>query len=75
MSIPSLPGIVFVPAGKSPEGGDGAAPSRPLLVSVMTAYLGNDQAGEAFISDVTRAACDYVSRLAASSEYGRRMGP
>ena len=68
-------GIVFVPAGNSPEGGDGASPSRPLLISVMTAYLGNDEAGEAFIRDVTRAAYDYVSRLAASSEHGRRMGP
>jgi len=68
-------GLVFVPAGPSREGATGAAPIRPMLVSVMTAYLGNDQAGEAFISDVTRVAYDYVSRLAASSEHGRRIGP
>jgi beta-lactamase class A len=68
-------GLVFVPAGMSREGADGAAPVRPLVISVMTAYLGNDQAGEAFISDVTRVAYDYVSRLAISSEHGRRIGP
>lgn len=60
-------GIVFVPKGGSAE--------RPLLVSVMTAYLGNDQAGEVFISEVARAGYEYVGRLARSSEHGRLIGP
>ena len=60
-------GIVFVPKGE--------AAARPLLISVMTAYLGDDQAGEVFISEVTRAGYEYVGRLARSSEHGRRIGP
>jgi len=60
-------GIVFVPKGGSAE--------RPLLVSVMTAYLGNDLAGEVFISEVARAGYEYVGRLARSSEHGRLIGP
>jgi beta-lactamase class A len=60
-------GIVFVPK----EGPS----SRPLLVSVMTAYLGDDQAGEVFISEVARAGYEYVGRLARSSEHGRLIGP
>ena len=68
-------GIVFVPKEGPPRDGQVAAAERPLLISVMTAYLGNDQAGESFISDVTRAACGYFSRLAGSSEHGRRIGP
>ena len=60
-------GIVFVPK----EGSS----ARPLLVSVMTAYLGNDQAGEVFISEVARAGYEYVGRLARSSEHGRLIGP
>ncbi len=68
-------GLVFLTAGPRPGGAPGAPAVRPLLISVMTAYLKSDESGEAFISDVTRAACGYFSRLAGSSEHGRRLGP
>ncbi len=68
-------GLVFVTGGPPPGGAPGAPAVRPLLISVMTAYLKSDGAGEAFISDVTRAAYDYFSRLAVSTEHGRRVGP
>jgi beta-lactamase class A len=62
-------GIVFV-AGRSADGADA---SRPFVISVMTAYLQDDSAGEAFIVDVARAACDYFGALARSTEYGRKV--
>jgi beta-lactamase class A len=62
-------GIVFV-AGRA---GDGAGGARPFVISVMTAYLQDDQAGEAFIGDVTRAARDYFGVLARSTEFGRTV--
>ena len=62
-------GIVFV-AGRSAAGADAA---RPFVISVMTAYLQDDRAGEAFIGDVTRAAWDYFEALARSTEHGRKI--
>jgi len=58
-------GIVVVPGR--------AGRPRPFAISVMTAYLKDDAAGEAFISDVTRAAYDYFGALARSTEHGRKM--
>ncbi|HEU4400935.1 MAG TPA: serine hydrolase [Candidatus Polarisedimenticolia bacterium] len=63
-------GIVFVPAGRGPS-----APTRPLVIVLMTTYLGDDPAGEAYISDVTRAAYAYFHNLALASRYGRRIEP
>jgi beta-lactamase class A len=57
-------GIVFV-SGRS------ADDARPFVISVMTAYLQDDAAGETFIGEVTRAACDYFGTLARSTGYGR----
>jgi hypothetical protein len=37
--------------------------------------LGDDQAGEVFITEVARADYEYVGRLARSSEHGRLIGP
>jgi beta-lactamase class A len=53
----------------------GGAPGEagPFAISVMTAYLKDDAAGEAFISDVTRAACDYFAAVGRSTEFVRRM--
>jgi len=62
-------GIVFL-AG---AGADDAGGARPFVLSVMTAYLQDDRAGEAFIGDVARAAYDYFGALARASEYGRSM--
>ena len=64
-------GLVFVKAGASPEETGGRV--RPLVIAVMTAYLEDDAAGEAFIGEVTRAACQYARTLQRSSGYGRRM--
>ncbi len=61
-------GIVFV-RGAPPGAGD-----RPFALAVMTAYLKDDAAGEAYISAVTRAAYDYFRTVALSSEHGRRLG-
>ncbi|PYS96341.1 MAG: hypothetical protein DMF50_05050 [Acidobacteria bacterium] len=78
-------GIVFVPSGrapasKAPAAGhpasvDPAAATRPFVLAVMTTYLKDDSAGDAYITAVTRAAFDYFSALASSSEYGRRIEP
>lgn len=69
-------GIVFVPAPSAAgEGAPRQAAVRPFAISVMTAYLKDDAAGDAYITAVTRAAYDYFSTLARSSEYGRRIGP
>jgi beta-lactamase class A len=62
-------GIIFVSIG--PRGG--AAGARPFVISVMTAYLEDDRAGERFISDVTRAVYDYFTVVARSTEHGRTI--
>ncbi len=59
-------GIVFV-AGRSADA------ARPFVISVMTAYLQDDRAGEAFIGEVARAGWDYFETLARSTEHGRKM--
>ena len=78
-------GIVFVPAGKAPGAkdpavgeaatGNPAAATRPFVLAVMTTYLKDDSKGDAYITAVARAAFDYFSALASSSEYGRRIEP
>lgn len=60
-------GIVFVPA----PGGT----TRPFALSVMTAFLRDDGAGNPYIVATTRAAFEYLAGVANSSEYGRRMEP
>ena len=57
-------GLVFVRGG-------GARPDRPFVLAVMTAYLQDDRAGETFIEEVTRAAGDYFTTLARSTDEGR----
>jgi beta-lactamase class A len=44
---------------------------RPYVIAVMTGLLKDDTAGERAITDVSRAAYDYFSRLAIASPYGR----
>ena len=63
-------GLVFL-GGLAVPAGKGGAPGA-LVISVMTAYLQDDAAGEVFISEVTRAACQYCRTLHGSSVYGRR---
>jgi beta-lactamase class A len=46
---------------------------RPYILSVMTAYLTQNAAGEAAITAASRAAFEYFNRLATSSEYGRSI--
>jgi beta-lactamase class A len=50
-----------------------ALPGRPYVFCAMTAYLKTGAEGEAAIAAASEAAFDYFSRLAGSSEYGRRM--
>jgi beta-lactamase class A len=54
-------GIVFVPG-------------RPFVLAVMTTYLMDDAAGEAYVSEVARAVHDHFAALARSSEHGRAIG-
>ena len=46
---------------------------RPYVLSVMTAYLTQNAAGDAAIASASRAAFEYFNRLAKSSEYGRAI--
>jgi len=46
---------------------------RPYVLSVMTTYLTENVAGEAAITTASRAAFEYFSRVAKSSEYGRAI--
>jgi beta-lactamase class A len=46
---------------------------RPYILSVMTAYLAQNAAGEAAIASASRAAFEYFDRRAKSSEYGRSI--
>jgi beta-lactamase class A len=46
---------------------------RPYVIVATTAFLKDNAAGEAAITAVSRAAFDYFSRLATSSEYGRAI--
>jgi hypothetical protein len=39
----------------------------------MTSWLQKDEEGERAIEELSRAAFEYFSRVAASSEYGRRI--
>ncbi len=60
-------GLLFVP-GPGPSD-----PPRPVVISVMTAYLADDEAGVVYIGAVARAAHDYFLTLSRSTEYGRRL--
>ncbi len=44
---------------------------HPVVISVMTTYLADGNAGERTIEQVARMAYDYFDRLARSSPYGR----
>lgn len=46
---------------------------RPYLFAAMATWLRDDAAGDAAIADASRATYEYFERLAASSEYGRRI--
>jgi beta-lactamase class A len=48
-------------------------PGRPYVFAAMTTYLEENAAGDAAIAAASRAAFDYFSRLAKSSEYGRAI--
>ena len=61
-------GIVFVPGAAGATSG-----ARPFVISVMAAFLKDDEAGEVFIRDVTRAAWDHFGAVALSTEHGRKM--
>jgi beta-lactamase class A len=55
------------------ESGVVELPGRPFILSVMTAYLARDEDGDAVIEEIARISYNYFSRLAASSEDGRRL--
>ena len=46
---------------------------RPYVLCVLTTYLNDNAAGDAAIAAASRAAFDYFSRLAKSSDYGRAI--
>lgn len=46
---------------------------RPYVQAMMTTYLNDNAAGDAAIESASRAAFEYFSRMAASSEYGRSI--
>lgn len=46
---------------------------RPYVQAIMTTYLKDNAAGNAAIESASRAAFEYFSRMAASSEYGRSI--
>lgn len=48
-------------------------PGRPYVFVAMTSWLQKDEEGERAIEELSRAAFEYFSRVAASSEYGRRI--
>lgn len=68
-----------VPVASKPGNLDGVrvdagivdVPGRPYVFVAMTTWLGPRADGERAIEDLSRAAYDYFSRLATSSEYGR----
>lgn len=48
--------------------------NRPYLFVAMASWLEKDEDGERAIEDLSRACYEYFKRLAASSEYGRKVG-
>ena len=70
-----------VPVASKPGGLEGVQvdagivylPKRPYIVSVMTTWLYRDQDGEKGIEDISRAAYEYFTRLAAGTAYGRQI--
>jgi beta-lactamase class A len=48
-------------------------PGRPVVMTVMTTYLENNDDGERAVKDVARAVYDYFVRMGASSAYGRMI--
>ncbi len=44
---------------------------HPVVMSVMTTYLGNDEEGEGAIKEIARLAYAHFNRLSRSSAYGR----
>lgn len=51
------------------------ARNRPFVISVMSAYLKNERAGESAISRIAAAAFDYFDRVGRASAYGRVISP
>jgi beta-lactamase class A len=49
--------------------------SRPYVICVMTAFLGNERDGEEAISKISLAAWRMFDRLSRASEYGRVVSP
>lgn len=81
-SSPMLDGIPpDVPVASKPgdldavrvDAGIVQVPDRPYVFVAMTTWLGSDADGERAIAEASRAAYGYFSRLAVSSEHGRRM--
>jgi beta-lactamase class A len=50
------------------------AKNRPYIFSAMTSFLLKDEAGDAAITELSRAAFGYFSRIGAGTEYGRQIG-
>lgn len=48
-------------------------PGHPLVMTVMTTYLANNDEGESAVKQVARLAYDYFDRLSRSSSYGRSI--
>jgi beta-lactamase class A len=59
--------------GVEVDAGIVSLPGRPYVFCVMTSFLKSGGAGEDAIAAASQAAYDYFTRLARSSEYGRRI--
>ena len=70
-----------VPVAAKPGGLDGVrsevawveVKGRPYLLCVMTSFLADDKAGDAAITDISRASYQYFSRLARAGVEGRLL--
>jgi beta-lactamase class A len=68
VSVASKPGDLD---GVRVDAGIVEVPGRPYIFVAMTSWLGPREDGERAIEEASRAAYEYFSRLATSSEYGR----
>jgi beta-lactamase class A len=75
-AIPSRVGLANKPGnleGVEVDAGIVYLEGRPYVQAIMTTYLKDNAAGSAAIESASRAAFEYFSRMAASSEYGRSI--
>lgn len=76
-AIPPGVGVASKPGeleGVRVDAGIVMVPGRPYAFAAATTYLADGAAGETAITEASRAAYLYFSRLAAGGEYGRQIG-